>query len=418
MSTASGATAPEPRRLARRPDRALVGGVCAGFADQFGVSVLVVRTVFVLVGAWRLVGVLAYFCLWLAIPPLTEARAAPGSEAATRQGMRTQLEVGEGRDLGQAVPLMLLAAGLLWTVQALGWGLPDWWLVAGLSAAVGLGLIWIIADRNPTTREAWGEGWARRFTPLLSRWSTVLGLLVGLCALALAVIASSLALPDVGPFWGLVVLGALALGALVLAVAPWLLRTRRALSAARDARLVSDARADMAAHLHDSVLQTLALIQRHAADAPEVVRLARRQERQLRTWLYGEETAAAMLRDALREAAQAVEDDFPVQVECVTVGDATLTPELSELVKAAREAMVNAAKHSGADLVDVYAEVGEDGVEVFVRDRGRGFDPDVIAEDRMGVRGSILDRMARHSGAARIRSGPGQGTEVSLEMKR
>ncbi|MDN5572084.1 MAG: ATP-binding protein, partial [Propionibacteriaceae bacterium] len=180
---------------------------------------------------------------------------------------------------------------------------------------------------------------------------------------------------------------------------------------------LSDARADMAAHLHDSVLQTLALIQRQASDPREVVRLARRQERQLRQWLYGAPSTAETLRDALLEAAQIVEDDFDVSVECVTVGDVPLSPRLEQLVKAASEAMVNAAKHSGASLVDVYAEVGEDSVEVFVRDRGRGFDPELVADDRMGVRGSILDRMERHHGVARIRSDAERGTEVSLEMR-
>lgn len=175
----------------------------------------------------------------------------------------------------------------------------------------------------------------------------------------------------------------------------------------------------MAAHLHDSVLQTLALIQRQASDPRAVARLARRQERELRAWLYGEAEQAETLRAALLEAALEVEDDFPVTVECVTVGDdVPLTPALAELVKACREAMVNAAKHSGTPTVDVYAEVGEDLVEIFVRDRGRGFDPEGIADDRMGVRGSILDRMSRHHGAARIRSTPDRGTEVSLEMKR
>jgi len=210
---------------------------------------------------------------------------------------------------------------------------------------------------------------------------------------------------------------ALALGALILLAAPWVLRARAALVQAREEKLLADARADMAAHLHDSVLQTLALIQRQAGDARAVARLARRQERELREWLYGVAEQADTLRAALLEAAQEVEDDFPVTVECVTVGDTPLTPAVAELVKGAREAMVNAAKHSGAPVVDVYAEVGDASVEVFVRDRGRGFDPAAIGEDRMGVRGSIIDRMRRHHGTARIRSHPDRGTEVTLEMR-
>ena len=197
-----------------------------------------------------------------------------------------------------------------------------------------------------------------------------------------------------------------------------MLRVRRALVQAREARIVSDARADMAAHLHDSVLQTLALIQKQAYDPHEVTRLARRQERELRTWLYGTEVPMATLKAALADAAQDIEDDFPVNVEVVVVGDAELTPQLAELVKSAREAMLNAAKHSGAPLVDVYAEADADHVEVFVRDRGRGFDPAAVPEDRLGIDKSIVERMRRHGGTARLRSSAGTGTEVTLEMTR
>lgn len=173
----------------------------------------------------------------------------------------------------------------------------------------------------------------------------------------------------------------------------------------------------MAAHLHDSVLQTLALIQKHSDDSRTVAKLARAQERDLRSWLYGEdahpETSVAA---ALRAAAAEVEDAFGTPVEVVTVGDVTVDEARRPLVLAAREAMVNAAKHSGADKIDVFAECDESRVEVFVRDRGRGFDQDAVPSDRMGVRNSIVDRMARHGGTASIRTSPGEGTEVRLSM--
>jgi signal transduction histidine kinase len=172
----------------------------------------------------------------------------------------------------------------------------------------------------------------------------------------------------------------------------------------------------MAAHLHDSVLQTLALIQRQADDPKAVQQLARRQERELRTWLYGEEAAEATLKAALTAAAAEVEDERAIPVDVVVVGDCDASEPVQALVRAAREAMVNAAKHSGADKIDVYAEVLDGTIEVFVRDRGQGFDLDDIAEDRMGVKGSIIDRMARHGGTAVVRSTPGEGTEVRLEM--
>jgi signal transduction histidine kinase len=160
------------------------------------------------------------------------------------------------------------------------------------------------------------------------------------------------------------------------------------------------------------------MIQRQADDPKAVQQLARRQERELRNWLYGDELPEATLKAALTAAAAEVEDERGVPVELVTVGDCDTSDAIQALVRAAREAMVNAAKHSGADKIDVYAEVDEDSVEVFVRDRGKGFDVETVAEDRMGVKGSIIDRMARHGGSATIRSEADDGTEVRLEIKR
>jgi signal transduction histidine kinase len=173
----------------------------------------------------------------------------------------------------------------------------------------------------------------------------------------------------------------------------------------------------VAAHLHDSVLQTLALIQRSAGDPATVARLARAQERDLRSWLFEDagkdpDTLAA----ALRAVAAEVEDAHGVHVEVVCVGDAPVTEEDRPLILASREAMTNAAKHSGAGIVDVYAEATPAGVDVFVRDRGVGFDPTQVADDRQGVRGSIVGRMERHGGSASVRSIPGDGTEVRLSM--
>jgi signal transduction histidine kinase len=174
----------------------------------------------------------------------------------------------------------------------------------------------------------------------------------------------------------------------------------------------------MAAHLHDSVLQTLALIQRQAADPKKVTALARRQERELRQWLYGEAPASGSLVEALTEEMLDVEGAHGVDVELVSVGDAELTPELTAVVRAAREAMVNAAKHSGCDRIDLYAEADEDLVSVYIRDRGAGFDLAEVEEDRMGVRGSIVERVKRAGGRAIIRTAPGEGTEVRLELPR
>ena len=177
----------------------------------------------------------------------------------------------------------------------------------------------------------------------------------------------------------------------------------------------------MAAHLHDSVLQTLAMVQKRADDPREVAALARRQERELRTWLSGRGAAAAgerRLETALEAVAGDVEREHAVAVEVVAVGDAGLDERGEALVAAAREAIVNAAKFGEGSAVSVYAEVGEDRLAVFVRDRGPGFEPAAVPADRRGVRVSIVGRMERHGGRATIASSPGQGTEVELVLER
>jgi signal transduction histidine kinase len=202
-----------------------------------------------------------------------------------------------------------------------------------------------------------------------------------------------------------------------LVVGPWLLRLTRALRFERAERIRSQERADVAAHLHDSVLQTLALIQLRAADSQAVVQLARTQERELRRWLYEpEDRGELMLAAALKDAAAELEDERGMVVELVIVGDVAVGDRFQPLVAATREALLNAAKHSGVQRVDVYGEVEASGVEIFVRDRGHGFDVDLIPDDRLGVRRSIVDRMVRHGGGAAVRSKPGEGAEIRLWM--
>jgi signal transduction histidine kinase len=213
------------------------------------------------------------------------------------------------------------------------------------------------------------------------------------------------------------VAGVLGVAGLALVVGPWLFRLTGDLSEERAARVRSQERADMAAHLHDSVLQTLALIQKHSGDGRMVATLARAQERDLRTWLYDDQPAdETSVAGSLKAAAAEVEDAHGVPVEVVVVGDAASSDGSRALVLAAREAMANAARHSGADRVDVYAECADGATEVFVRDRGRGFEEGAVPEDRLGVRNSIRARMQRHGGTASIRTAPGEGTEVRLSF--
>jgi signal transduction histidine kinase len=166
------------------------------------------------------------------------------------------------------------------------------------------------------------------------------------------------------------------------------------------------------------VLQTLAMIQRQAGDATVVAALARRQERELRHWLYDEVVEEGTVKSQLTAVASEVEDTYAVTIDLVVVGDAPVTIELEALLAAAREAITNAAKHSGDTKVNVYAEAGHQVVDVFVRDHGRGFDPAEIGEDRLGIRRSILGRMHRYGGTVEIRSTPGEGTEIHMEMAR
>jgi signal transduction histidine kinase len=207
-----------------------------------------------------------------------------------------------------------------------------------------------------------------------------------------------------------------------LILAPWWLRLVRGLASERTERIRSQERAEMAAHLHDSVLQTLAMMQRRADDPREVAGLARRQERELRAWLNGGRlpghATAATLAAALEATAADVEETLGVPVDVVAVGDASLDATGEALVAAVREALVNAAKFAGDAPVSVYAEVDADRIEVFVRDRGPGFDLADVPDDRRGVRESILGRMERHGGRARVHTAPGGGTEVELVVER
>jgi signal transduction histidine kinase len=217
---------------------------------------------------------------------------------------------------------------------------------------------------------------------------------------------------------------ALVVGAAIIIFGPWWLSLVRDLIVERQARVRAEERAQMAAHVHDSVLQTLALIQRSSDDPQNVVRLARAQERELRAWLFEGRSPGAISEDATMLAEgvsllqRQVEADHGIAVQVVVVGDCQLDDALRALLDAAREATVNAAKWSGADQVSVYAEVEPDTVMLYVRDRGRGFDPDTVPADRQGIAQSIEARVARFGGEAVIRSQPGDGAEVQLSMPR
>ncbi|WP_332643641.1 PspC domain-containing protein [Aeromicrobium sp.] len=396
-----------PYRRAYRPaDRRLVGGVATGLADHFGVGVLYVRLAFVVATWLSGVGIIAYLLLWRFLP-LRQPELTPGLEAATRQGLRTNPNRPGSAEILQTLAIGMVGVGVLLFLQVTGRGISDALVGPALVAVIGLTVIWRQFDDV-----AWRR-WMRQ--------TSGIGFAVRIAAGGVLIALAALYFLTQERGWGAMVDLAAALGVALIGLAmilgPWITKLLGDLTEERRALVRSQERADVAAHLHDSVLQTLALLQKNAGDQATVATLARRQERELRAWLYGtDEQAGDSLVAALRASAADVEDAHQVPVEVIAVGDAPLDPDVSAVAKAAREAMINAAKHAKVDRIDVYAEANNETVQVFVRDRGVGFNVDKIAEDRMGVRGSIVDRVERHGGNVTIRSKRGQGTEVAMTV--
>ncbi|HXR28120.1 MAG TPA: PspC domain-containing protein [Solirubrobacteraceae bacterium] len=391
--------------LRRYPDRGLIGGVCAGLAAHLGVDVRLVRALTAMVAIVGGLGLALYALAWALIP------VAPESDGAARRP-------GAWRE---AVLIVLALLGVSVALRVSGVHFADslaWPLVLG---ACGMALVWrpIAGARG---RGVGGDGQAsrersRRAGAVDAPRLVIGALLVAFASAGLLHVVGVLHRNSLGNAIGAVAIIATVLGLLIV---PWFVRLGRNLSSERAARIREQERARMAAHLHDSVLQTLALIQKRAEDPREVAGLARRQERELRHWLLGgpEPTGQETMAGALERAAAEVEELHRVPIEVVTVGDGPLDGRLEAIVAAAREAMTNAAKFAGSERVDLYAEVQPDRVGVFVRDRGVGFDLQAIPPDRRGVRDSIIGRMERHRGSAAVHSTPGQGTEIELEMAR
>jgi signal transduction histidine kinase/phage shock protein PspC (stress-responsive transcriptional regulator) len=381
----------------------LLGGVCAGLAEHFGAPVVIVRLVMVVMVAFGGVGIAVYALAWTLVPvsPDSEPRSGPW------EALRQALLIGLG-----AVAVL---AGLHHLSSRVSYGSALWPMVLGIC---GLALVWrpIAAAQRPSGQGRASLGRQLRSAIRVDAPRLVLGVL--LVAFAVAGLLHLVgAQRNLGEAVGVVAIVATVLGLLMV---PWFVRLGSNLSFERAARIREQERAELAAHLHDSVLQTLALIQKRAGDPREVAGLARQQERELRSWLLERPDAGegASVAAALERVAAEVEELHRVPIEVVTVGDGPLNGRLEALVQAAREAMTNAAKFASSERVDLYAEVEPDRVEVFVRDRGVGFDPDAIPPDRRGVRDSIIGRMERHNGRAAVHSRPGEGTEIELVMER
>lgn len=385
----------------------MLGGVAAGLAAHLGLPVAAVRLALVLLVPLGGAGALLYIFWWVTVPSGDPLVAAEEARPAVTSRLAPRL-----RQPGRRLPLTEIALGVLLLAAAAGLvavrngaDLVGSWVLPALIVLGGLVLAWSqldAVDHEP------GRPGSR--TPV-----SVLRLLGGT---ALAGTGVFLLVGRDAPMEDLLRSALAALAVLVgaaLVLAPWWLRLVRELSDERLARARASERADIAAHLHDSVLQTLALIRARAANADEVAKLARAQERELRSWLYDDRvtpgtSVAAELRDVVAE----VEDHHGVPIEVVVVGDRTPCERSAGLLRATREALVNAVRH-GRPPVSVYLEVGPGVVEVFVKDRGDGFDLDEVPDDRFGVRESIIGRMRRLGGDATVRTRAG-GTEVALRL--
>ena len=382
------ATAP----LRRRPEGRLLAGVATGLAAYLQVPVVAVRLAFVLASLAHGVGIAVYAVFWVFL------RQSDGR--SLREDRRGQ---------GQLLGLLGLAAVTLAVLGPLQL-VPGGPTTAALLATVaGIALVWQQADE--AQRQHWRSSAAGTRGGVARVGAGAVLLIAGLVGFLAS--RGELSNARSGLLSTAVVVGGIA-----LLSSPWWVSMASDLREERTARIRSQERAEVAAHLHDSVLQTLALIQKSSSSPAEVTRLARGQERELRNWLYAERHDGGTFAASLERASAEVEDVLAVPVDVVVVGDCPLDERLGALVAATREAVVNAAKHSGAPSVDVYAEVEPTTVSVFVRDRGCGFDPASVPADRHGLSGSVVGRMERHGGTATVRSTVGSGTEVRLEVPR
>lgn len=375
----------EQFRRAHRPQhRRVIGGVAAGIAEHSDIPVVVVRAIFVIAGLFYFLGVFAYLILWRFLP------------------LQESDEPQDKNDLIQGISLLMLGVAAAMLLEATQFGLPILFELPIGIAVIGVAVVWRQLDDAP-----------KRSTS-----QTVAQFLIGFAVLATAAIyflSQNTDLSLLAEAIGVVVVATVGL---TIILGTWVTRVVAQLGAERAERSKAEARAEIAAHLHDSVLQTLVLLQKNAADKNAVSTLARKQERELREWLYGSgRQESDSMSGLLKTTAAEVENDYGVVIEVVVVGDGEVNERRYALVQALREAMVNAAKHAKSKRIDVFAEINEDGVESFVRDRGIGFEPDAVAEGRHGISHSIIERMKRHGGEVKIQSTVGEGTEIQIIQK-
>lgn len=357
-------------------------GTAATISARLGADVGVVRVAVAVLVPAAGAGLVLYLLTWLLL--VAGRRPEPGVL---------------GADLRRNLGIVVGTAGILIIVRDVVGGFPDT-IVAALAL---VGFAFALAEPSRARSAGRAE---------LVRVAAGVVLMVGGFTAALATNQSLAAV------WTTLVAALVLTAGVGLVAAPFVQRLAGDAAIERRERIRAEERASLAAHLHDSVLQTLTLIQNRAGDPQVASALARQQERELRRWLYADQAVdpCSRFRDALEAAAAEVEDQYMITIECIVVGDAALDARLAAVVAAAREAMINAAKFCGLPMVSVYAELADGRVELFVRDRGVGFDPAAVPADRRGIRDSIVARIDRVEGRTRIRSQPGVGTEVFLEV--
>ncbi|MFE7132087.1 PspC domain-containing protein [Streptomyces sp. NPDC057638] len=420
-STHPRTSAPEEpafRKLYRSADGRFLGGVARGLAGHLGLPVVWVRLVFLGLFLAEGLGVLLYAVFWIVVPLGVGGRAGETRPLfeVTADGRR-RLRMPDRGQLVAVVALFIGAGIFVGNLEARGGANPTLWPTLLIGA--GVVLVWRQADNARRARWTTEVGRRRRLLPICRA-------LVGVALVGTGLTVFVIVRGSAAQLGNVLTAAVAVIAGVALLAGPWLIRMTQDLSEERTMRIRAQERAEVAAHVHDSVLHTLTLIQRNADDAGEVRRLARAQERELRNWLYkpegtgkDEEEEPDTLAEAVKKCAAEVEDKHGVPLEVVVVGDCPLDEGLVAQMQAAREAMVNAAKYGGeGGAVQVFAEVDGRTVYVSVRDRGPGFDPDAVPADRMGVRESIIGRMQRNGGTARLHPAPGGGTEVELEMER
>jgi signal transduction histidine kinase/phage shock protein PspC (stress-responsive transcriptional regulator) len=381
----------------------VIAGVAGGLSERLGVDPILTRIAFVLLTIAGGVGLVVYVVL-----AFTTEEASPSRPALWREPTRR-------RTFGFA----LVIAGAMLLLREVGVWFGDRVVWPVTLAAIGSAVIWARGSDDDRGRWLQGSPSGNSIETLFGDRASIPRVLVGGLLVATGM-GYALATSDTLAVAGSALLAiAVTTAGLVLILGPWILRLYRALTEERRERIRSAERAEMAAHLHDSVLHTLALIQR--ADAPmEVVTLARRQERELRSWLYGQPAPLEQERlgTAVEALASRVEELHAIAVDVVVVGDEPLDERSRAVVLACQEAAVNAARHSGVTSVSVYVEAEPDGITAYVRDKGKGFDPDAVPPDRRGIRDSIRGRIERQGGTVTITSEPGGGTEVAVHLPR